>query len=288
MTSPSRIALALTIATAAFTPHVIAQQPFDSQSLAHPSTALGVTLSLSKGQGRQTNVPRAAAPPARPAPRAVDGKPDLSGFWRGPLLRNMDKNVPGGFKSIFTPAGAAAYERNRTKTINPEGLCLFAGIPRASISGVPFQIVQASTRVAFLYELMWTFRSIPVDGRTLPAAPEPSFFGTSVGRWDRDVFVIESRGFKEEQSWLDDDAHPHSDGMTVVERWWRPDADHLAHEITVTDPKYYTRPFTFDRVFEHMPAGQELIEFACNENNRDLPRLGFGPHEPEIYDKPTR
>ena len=287
MTSPSRIALALTIATAAFTPHVIAQQPFDSQSLAHPSTALGVTLSLSKGQGRQTNAPRTAAS-ARPAPRTVDGKPDLSGFWRGPLLRNMDKNVPGGFKSIFTPAGAAAYERNRTTTINPEGLCLFAGIPRASISGVPFQIVQASTRVAFLYELMWTFRSIPVDGRTLPAAPEPSFFGTSVGRWDRDVFLIESRGFKEEQSWLDDDAHPHSDGMTVVERWWRPDADHLAHEITVTDPKYYTRPFTFDRVFEHMPAGQELIEFACNENNRDLPRLGFGPHEPEIYDKPTR
>jgi hypothetical protein len=78
--------------------------------------------------------------------------------------------------------------------------------------------------------------------------------------------------------------------MTVLERWWRPDFDHLAHEVTVTDPKYYTRPFTFDRVFEHMAPGQELIEFACNENNRDLPRLGFGPHEPEIYDKqqPTK
>ena len=126
-----------------------------------------------------------------PAARTLDGKPDLSGFWRGPLLRNMDKNVPGGFKAILTPAGAAAYEHNRTKTINPEGLCLFAGIPRASISGVPFQIVQSPTRVAFLYELMWTFRSIPVDGRTLPARPEPSFFGTSVGRWDRDVFVIQ-------------------------------------------------------------------------------------------------
>ena len=79
--------------------------------------------------------PAAATRPAssRPAPRTADGRPDLSGFWRGPLLRNMDKNVPGGFKAIFTPAGAAAYERNRTKTINPEGLCLFAGIPRASI-----------------------------------------------------------------------------------------------------------------------------------------------------------
>ena len=137
----------------------------------------GWTMERTAAQNQQ---PASARPPAR----TLDGKPDLSGFWRGPLLRNMDKNVPGGFKAIFTPAGAAAYERNRTKTINPEGLCLFAGIPRASISGVPFEIVQSPTRVAFLYELMWTFRSIPVDGRRLPAAPEPSFFGTAVGRWD--------------------------------------------------------------------------------------------------------
>jgi hypothetical protein len=224
-----------------------------------------------------------ASTTARPAPRTPDGKPDLSGFWRGPLLRNMDKNVPGGFKAIFTPAGAAAYEHNLTKTINPEGLCLFAGIPRASISGVPFQIVQNANRVVFLYELMWTFRSIPVDGRKHPADPEPSFFGTATGRWDGDAFVIESTGFKEELSWLDDDAHPHSDAMRVVERWRRLDAERLSHEITVTDPKYYTRPFTFDRVFTHMPPGDELIEFACNENNKDLGHLGFGPHDPSKY-----
>jgi hypothetical protein len=232
----------------------------------------------------QSESPPSSQSAVRPAPRALDGKPDLSGFWRGPLLRNMDKNVPGGFKAIFTPAGAAAYEHNFTKTINPEGLCLFAGIPRASISGVPFQIVQNATRVAFLYELMWTFRSIPVDGRLHPENPEPSFFGTPTGRWDGDTLVIESSGFKDYLSWLDDDAHPHSDAMRVVERWTRTDAEHLAHEVTVTDPKYYTQPFTFDRVFTAMPPGQELIEYACNENNRDLPRLGFGPHEPEKYD----
>ena len=247
--------------------------------------SVAVTASTWQASATQQTPPRPTQTAVR-SPRTLDGRPDLSGFWRGPLLRNMDKNVPGGFKAIFTPAGAAAYERNRTKTINPEGLCLFAGIPRASISGVPFQIVQSPTRIAFLYELMWTFRSIPVDGRKLPAAPEPSFFGTPVGHWDGDTLVIESAGFKEEQSWLDDDAHPHSDLMTVVEKWWRPEANRLAHEITITDPRYYTRPFTFDRVFEHMATGQELIEFACNENNRDLPRLGFGPHEPAVYDKP--
>src|SRR5579862_6541742 len=97
--------------------------------------------------------------PPKPAPRTADGKPDLSGFWKGPLI------FGGMFKSAggppFTPAGEEAYKYNLTKSINPEALCLFAGIPRASISGVPFEIIQNSNRVAFLYELMWTFRTIP-------------------------------------------------------------------------------------------------------------------------------
>ena len=247
------------------------------------AAALVLWLPVSAAAQANEPVTSAQTPSPRPTPRTPDRKPDLSGLWRGPLLRNMDRNVPGGFKAIFTPAGADAYQYNLTKTRNPEGLCLFAGVPRASISGVPFEIVQNANRVVFLYELMWTFRSIPVDGRRLPPDPEPSFFGTAVGRWEGDTLVIESVGFKEQLSWLDDDAHPHSDQMRVTERWSRPDADHLAHEVTVADPKYYTRPFTFDRAFTPMPAGQELVEFACNENNKDLDHLGFGPHDPSIY-----
>lgn len=218
-------------------------------------------------------------------PRTIDGKPDLSGFWQGPLLRDMDKNVPGGFPSILTEAGKAAYQYNLTKTVNPEGLCLFAGIPRASISGVPFEIVQNSNRVVFLYELMTTWRSIPVDGRDHPKDVEPSFFGNGVGRWDGDTLIIDSIGFKDKLSWLDDDAHPHSDGMHVVERWRRIDRQHLEHAATVEDPKFYSKPFTFDRVFTHMPPGQELMEFACDENNvdREGGHLGFGPHDPSVY-----
>jgi hypothetical protein len=228
-----------------------------------------------------------AVPSANPAsvPRAADGKPDLSGFWKGPLLRNMDKNVPGGFAAILTPAGKAAYEFNKTQTVNPEGLCLLAGIPRASISGVPFEIVQNPKRLVFLYELMNTFRSIPIDGRKHPEDIEPSFFGNGIGRWDGDTFVIDSVGFKDKLSWLDDDAHPHSDAMHVVERWTLTDATHLAHQVTVEDPKFYTKPFTFDRVFTAMPPGQELMEFACDENNidRNGGHLGFGPHDPTTY-----
>ena len=89
------------------------------------------------GLGKKTKVQE-----LKPTPRTPDGKPDLSGFWQGPLI------FGGMFKSVgdppFTPAGEEAFKFNVTKSINPEGLCLFAGIPRASISGVPFEIVQTS------------------------------------------------------------------------------------------------------------------------------------------------
>jgi hypothetical protein len=234
----------------------------------------------SSGASGVVNTPSALP---KPAPRTPDGKPDLSGFWKGPLI------IGGMFKSVggppFTSAGEAAYKYNLTHTVNPEALCLFAGIPRASISGVPFEIVQNSNRVVFLYELMTTFRSIPVDGREHPKDIEPSFFGNGVGKWEGDTLVIDSIGFKDKLSWLDDDAHPHSDAMHVVERWSLLDAEHLAHEVTVEDPTFYTKPWTFKRVFTAMPAGEELYEFACDENNidRDGGHLGYGPIDLSKY-----
>jgi hypothetical protein len=177
-----------------------------------------------------------------------------------------------------------------TESINPEALCLFAGVPRASISGVPFEIIQNNNRIAFLYELMTTWRSIPLDGRPHPADIEPSFFGNGVGHWEGDTLVIDSIGFKDKLSWVDDDAHPHSDAMHVVERWSRPDWDHLAHEVWVEDPKFYTKPWTFQRVFTHMAPGLQPMEYACDENNvdRDEGHLGPGPHQPSLYPSQPR
>src|SRR5262249_54703757 len=129
----------------------------------------------------QTPPAKPAAAKSRPAPRAASGKPDLSGFWQGPLMRNMFESTNG---PQFTPAGEAAYKFNMTQSTNPEALCLFAGIPRASISGVPFEILQGANRVAFLYELMTTWRSVPLDDRPHPKDIEPSYFGNGVGHWE--------------------------------------------------------------------------------------------------------
>jgi len=219
---------------------------------------------------------------SKKTPRATDGKPDLSGFWQGPLMRNFFQSVGG---PPFTAAGKAAYELNMTQSINPEGLCLFAGIPRASISGVPFEIVQNPQRVAFLYELMTTWRSVPINGGVHPKEMDPFYFGNGAAKWDGDTLVIDIVRFKDTKSWIDDDAHPHSDAMHVIERWRRPDFDHLEHETWVEDPKFYSKPWTFKRVFTHMPAGQQPMEYACDENNknRDEGKLRPGPNGAPQY-----
>jgi len=123
--------------------------------------------------------------PPRPTPRTADGHPDLSGFWKGSLatspVGNIGKDLPG-FKLPLTAAGEAALQHNLTATVDPESLCIIGGIPRHSASALPFEIVQSSKRVAFLY--MYTyFRVIPVDGRSHEPDPDPTFFGDKVGKW---------------------------------------------------------------------------------------------------------
>src|SRR6202171_4904803 len=109
----------------------------------HPSAAAQSTPPPENPYGELAGASGPIAAPtglAKPTPRTADGKPDLSGFWKGPLIfGGMFKGVGG---PPFTPAGEEAYKNNLAKSINPEALCLFAGIPRASISGVPFEIVQ--------------------------------------------------------------------------------------------------------------------------------------------------
>ncbi len=219
------------------------------------------------------------ATPSGPTPRTADGHPDLSGFWKGSRatrpVGNIGKDLPG-FHLPLTAAGKQALQHNLTATIDPEALCIIGGIPRHSASALPFEIVQSKDRVVFLY--MYTyFRAIPVDGRKHAADPDPTFFGDKIGRWDGDTLVIDSIGFKAEPIWIDENANPQSDAMHAVERWTRPDADHIHLELTVDDPKFYTRPFTYSRTWLAGKPGEGLREYSCSENNVDRAHLGPGP-----------
>lgn len=222
-------------------------------------------------------------PPFHPTPRGLDGKPDLSGFWKpirqaGKPGGNLGKDEPN-FRLPFNEAGLKALDYNLNHTIDPEALCILGGIPRHNASGLPFEILHTPKRLATLY-LYNTHRWVWLDGRKQDADPEPRYFGNAVGAWDGDTLVIDSVGFKDSADgkiWADENANPISAEAHVVERWTRPDLEHINLEMTVTDLKYYTRPFVFKRTWVIGQPGEGLTEYACNENNIDADHLGPGP-----------
>jgi len=239
---------------------------------------VGLTATLAAAQAAPPSRPAAA--PARSVPRLRDGHPDFNGYWKGMRnttpVGNIGKDLPG-FKLPLTPAGEAALQHNLTKTIDPESLCMPGGIPRHNASGLPFEILHTPNHVAFLYFYNY-FRRIPVNAKRKHADdPDPTFFGEELGHWEGDTLVIDSIGFKDEQVWIDENANPHSDALHVVERWTRPDYDHISVDTLIEDPKFYTRPFHYTRTWQLGGPDEELGEYACSENNVDRDHLQPGP-----------
>ena len=210
---------------------------------------------------------------AAPAPKAADGKPDLSGLWRtdsGPYGGNLVADL----KPAEVQAWADKLYKQRMEDLGKDDpgtfKCLPQG-PRAMIgAGGWAKIIQTPSLVAILYENL-SYRQIFMDGRALPTEPHPSFMGYSVGRWEQDTLVVESRGFKD-TTWLDFGGHPHTEDLRVVERIRRPDFGRLDVQITFEDPKVYARSWTVPLKVDFV-ADTEMIEYVCNENERDYAHL---------------
>jgi len=239
------------------------------------------------------NQPMANAPRTRdgkvnmtgPVPR-LDGKPDLSGIWQVP----GDPRAPGGLFGIgeslnskyfrdvlsdfpidqrpLTTEGAERLRRNGMPGVfNPVLNCLPDSVVHGDLLPEPFKFIHSRGVIVMLYEVETTFRQIFMDGRKLPDDPSPSWQGYSVGRWQGDTLVIDTIGFTE-ASWLDARGTGHSSELKVEERFRRRDYGHLELAITVTDPRTFTRPITFNVVAELMPD-TDLLEHYCLENERD-------------------
>jgi hypothetical protein len=209
-----------------------------------------------------------------PAPMTADGHPDIVGIWdpERPFFLNIatklkPEDIP------YKPWAAALYKHRRDTESkeDPTGNCIPGGVPRADSVPYPWKIVRADRMMLILYEAVHSYRQIFTDGRELPKDPNPTWMGYSIGRWDKDSFVVETSGFKDE-AWLDNDGHPASDQLHVTERFRRKDFGHMDIEITITDPKAYTRPWTVTLPMTLLPD-TELLEYVCNENNKDLQHL---------------
>jgi hypothetical protein len=133
----------------------------------------------------------------------------------------------------------------------------------------PRKIIQTPDVIVILYEGNSGVRQIFLDGRPLPGKDaEPWWYGYSTGKWDGDTLVVETAGFKPD-GWLDINGSPLTDAAKMTERFRRVDYGHLEIDITVDDPKAYTKPWTIT-VRQHITVDAEMIEFICGENERDV------------------
>jgi len=270
------------------------------------SGAFATSLSAQWPRYPEPGVPRTADGKVNvnaPAPKFFDGHPDLSGVWENPGWREgaaASDNVSGtggapGSRSAETrrppaPSIAAFFDLSavvpgglpyqpwarelRDKRFaegakdNPDAHCLPLGNMQLHLHPEPRKIIQAANVIVILYEGNAGVRQIFTDGRPLPTGdPQPWWFGYSTGKWTGDTLVVETSGFRD-GGWLDVNGSPLTDAGKTTERFRRVNYGTLDVEVTVDDPKAYTRPWTVKFPQRLMPDN-ELIEFICAENNVD-------------------
>ena len=232
------------------------------------------------------------------APRTPDGKPDLSGIWQivrtpvdqiptfafpgdgnaappaaPPPKVSLDEIAPASFRDNgsgfkdglpLKPWAAELVKRRMADNSkdNPDAHCLPMGFMQFHNHPQPRKIVQTPGLILIVYEANFGLRQIFTDGRPLPNRdPEPWWYGYSVGKWEGDTLVVETTGFIEDV-WLDINGNPLTEAAKVTERFRRVNYGNLEIDVTVDDPKAYTRPWTV-KVKQRILLDTELIEFIC-------------------------
>jgi hypothetical protein len=219
-----------------------------------------------------------------PAPRTADGNPDFSGTWE-PLKNRpcpadgcADMEVPQEFFNVgwslkeglpFQPwaADAKRVRMEQNGKDDPVSRCLPGGIVKLHTTPQLRKVIQIPGLLVTLNEMDATFRQIFIDGRPLPPVDLRSFKGYSVAKWDRDTLVVETTGFPDDM-WLDRGGTPVTDAAKITERLRRPSYGTMEIDITVDDPKAYTRPWTITLVHK-IVLDTELIDYICAENEQD-------------------
>jgi hypothetical protein len=221
----------------------------------------------------------AAAPAAaqRMAPastaRTPQGKPDLNGVWftRGyqPTVMTVQGTLPP-----FQPWAARRYQESLSaqeagKPLpNSSALCLPQGIPRLMYAPYPFEILQKPRQITFLHEVNHLVRQIYMDEPQPAEAPDLTYLGHSVGRWDGDVLVVDTIALND-LTLIDRAGIPHSAALHVIERYKLiVGGRRLEATITVDDPKAFTKPWDMRIAFDKRPDVR-LMEYVCAEHNRN-------------------
>jgi hypothetical protein len=201
------------------------------------------------------------AAPTGPAPRTREGKPDLSGLWLGALPKQTSK------PELFPRAEALAQVRLKDSPAGPpSSRCLPMGITFAGFFG-PTRLVQ-TPRILVIIDEDEPVRQIYLDGRGHPKDWNPSFMGHSIGRWEGDTLVVDTTWLND-QTWISFTVPIHTEMLHLIERYRRPDLGHLEVETTLEDPGAFKEPWTMKRVNSLAPNDGDVLEYVCEENERD-------------------
>jgi hypothetical protein len=233
----------------------------------------------------------------RPEPTSADWAaiaklPDFTGVWEAPLgggsaslvvepgsRQNLSERpktaTPSKFPTFprppalpLTPEWAAKVEALKAHAAedNTTANCLPPGMPEIMGQPYPYEFLLTPGQVTIVGEAYMIVRHIYTDGRPLPADPDPTFFGTSIGHWEGDTLVAESVGFSPLTTI--DMMTPHSDKMRILERFRLIDPNTMSIQTTIIDPLALTHPYTTTRILKRH-RDWTIDEYICEENNRN-------------------
>jgi hypothetical protein len=264
--------------------------------------AFGLTCTSTLSAAQWLKYPTAGVPRkadrmvdlSAPAPRTAGGKPDLSGIWLtgnpvcgerfNPVTNTCGLELPMGKEGInmgaALPGGLpyqpwlAALVKERTASHakdDPHVRCLPDTFLRAYSLPHFVRFVQAPGLLVALIEMNANYRLVFLDARPLPDDPVPSWQGYSSAKWEGDTLVIDSNGFRDD-IWIDWNGSMITSAAKVRERIRRPDFGHLEIEVTVDDPKAYTKPWTVT-LKQQIAVDTELVDEICLENEKSYQRM---------------
>jgi hypothetical protein len=215
------------------------------------------------------------------SPLAQAPQPNLSGVWnmRGsaatrylgstfmaqtPPMTPWAQEKMKLNKPSFGPNGVADSNDPVNPTTGDTIGCFPPGVPRIYLHPFPMEIIQTPGRVLLIYEFNHFVRQIFTDGRKHNTDLGPTWMGDSIGKWEGDTLVVDTIGFND-KTWLDRVGHPHSEDMHVVERFRRADPNTLKIDLTIEDPKAYTKPWASELTFQ-LRNNWNITEMICEDN----------------------
>ena len=227
-------------------------------------------------------------------PRTRDGHPDLQGVWQ--VLNTAAWDLEDHAASLGVPAGQGVVEGGaipyqplalakkkenfeKRATLDPETRCYLPGVPRITYMPYPFQIIQRADRVTIMYEYVRAIRNIYMNGNPHPRGPIEWYMGDSRGRWEGNTLVADVVHFTD-STWFDRAGNFHSEALHVVERYTPTGPDHLLYEVTIEDPKVFTRPWKMSMpLYRRQEKNIEVLEYECGayllEQEWDKPASSF-------------